>query len=246
MYEKTADEIMRADPDLAIIPVGSIEQHGPHLPIMTDWRIAQELGGRVAERLGAMCLPALPVSTNREQMGKKGTVYMEPVTFYQMMTDMILCLKQQGFRRVGIVQCHGGVFIMTPLVRDLNARHAPDLQVAVADTCSLYEALRKDGVLETDGNLHAGEVETSIMLALAPETVHMERAVDCVPTIPRSYLNYGSLLHACPDGVWGHATRGTAEKGRRMLDLMTDLMAEQLTAAFRYMDSKEPIFLSHF
>lgn len=239
MYDKTADEIMRAGPELAIIPVGSIEQHGPHLPIMTDWRIAQELGQRISKVLNAMCLPAFPVSTNKEHIGKKGTVYMETVTFYQMMTDIILCLKQQGFRRIGIVQCHGGVFIMTPLVRDLNAKYNPDLQIAVTDTCSLYDTLRNENILETNGNLHAGEAETSMMLFLEPETVNMSLAVDFVPDIPRSYLNYGSLLQACPDGVWGHASIGTAEKGRRLLDRMTSLMTEQLQNAFAYMDSKK-------
>ena len=62
MFTRTADEIMALDPELAIIPVGSIEQHGPHLPIMTDWAIATELGRRVAEKMHAFQLPALPVS----------------------------------------------------------------------------------------------------------------------------------------------------------------------------------------
>ena len=74
MYQKTADEIMALDPELAILPVGSVEQHGPHLPVMTDWAIASELGRRVAEQMNAFLLPALPISTCREQMGKKGSV----------------------------------------------------------------------------------------------------------------------------------------------------------------------------
>ena len=89
MYRKTADEIMELNPEIAIIPVGSLEQHGPHLPVMTDWAIATELGKRVAERMNAFLLPALPISTCREHMGKKGSVWMEPLTFYQMMTDII-------------------------------------------------------------------------------------------------------------------------------------------------------------
>ena len=103
MYRKTADEIMELDPEIAIIPVGSLEQHGPHLPVMTDWAIAAELGQRVAEKMGAFLVPASPVSTCREQMGKKGSVWMEPVTFYQMMTDIIMSLKLQGFKKVGII-----------------------------------------------------------------------------------------------------------------------------------------------
>ena len=107
MYTKTADEIMALDPELAIIPVGSLEQHGSHLPVMTDWAIAAELGKRVAEKMGAFLVPALPISTCREQMGKKGSVWMEPMTFYQMMTDIIMSLKLQGFKKV-VCDCSRG------------------------------------------------------------------------------------------------------------------------------------------
>ncbi|MBQ6876418.1 MAG: creatininase family protein, partial [Lachnospiraceae bacterium] len=109
MYWNTADEIMEKNPDLAIIPIGSIEQHGPHLPVMTDWAIAEELGRRVQKLMGGFLLPALPISTCREQMGKKGSVWMEPPTFYQMMNDIIMSLKTQGFKRVALLPCHGGI-----------------------------------------------------------------------------------------------------------------------------------------
>ena len=246
MYWKTADEIMEQKLDLAIIPVGSLEQHGPHLPIMTDWAIAGELGQRVAKKMNAFCLPALPVSTNREQMGKMGTVWMEPLTFYQMMTDMILCLKLQGFKKVGIMQCHGGIFIMTPLVRDLNAKYNPDLMVAVADSCVFGKILYEEGIMETNTELHAGEGETSQMLAIAPETVHMDRAVDFVPDIPRSYLSYGSIFRATPTGVWGEATKSSAEKGERILERSAELAVQEFEKAFAYMSQKEKMNYSNF
>ena len=246
MYTKTADEIMSLNPELAIIPVGSIEQHGPHLPVMTDWAIATELGRRVAEKMDAFLLPAFPISTNREHMGKKGAVWMEPTTFYQMMTDVIMSLKLQGFKRVGILQCHGGIFIMTPLVRDLNARNNPDLMVAVADTCTFGETLYREGILESNTELHAGEGETSQMLAIAPDTVHMDRAVDFVPNVPRPYLSYGSIFRCCPDGVWGMATLANAGKGERILNRTAELAAESLRAAFEYMGSKKKFNYSYF
>lgn len=246
MYRKTADEIMALDPELAILPVGSLEQHGPHLPVMTDWAIAAELGRRVAERMGAFLLPALPISTCREQMGKKGSVWMEPTTFYQMMTDIIMSLKVQGFKKVGILQLHGGIFIMTPLVRDLNAKFNPELQVALIDGCSFFTGLYQDGIIETNTELHAGEIETSQILAIAPETVHMDRAVDYVPSIPRPYLNYGSIFRACPDGVWGEPTKADAEKGEKIFAYCTDKAVEQLEAIFAYMEAKEPFNYSNF
>lgn len=246
MYHKTADEIMALDPELAIIPVGSLEQHGPHLPVMTDWAIAAELGKRVAALTGAFLIPALPISTCREQMGKKGTVWMEPVTFYQMMTDIIMSLKLQGFKKVAILQLHGGVFIDTPLVRDLNARYNPDLMVALIDGCTFFGSMYRDGVVETNTELHAGEVETSQILAIAPETVHMDRAVDYVPNIPRPYLNYGSIFRACPDGVWGEPTKASAEKGHAIFDYCAKQTVAEMNKIFAYMEAKDKFNYSYF
>ena len=246
MYRNTADEIMEKNPEIAIIPVGSLEQHGPHLPVMTDWAIASALGQRVAEKMGAFLVPAIPVSTCREQMGKKGSVWMEPVTFYQMMTDMIMSLKLQGFKKIGILQCHGGIFIMTPLVRDLNARHNPDLMVAVSYSGGANQKLYDEGIIESLTGLHACEKETSLMLHIAPETVHMERAVDCVPEVTRPYLNYGSIFRASPYGVWGEPTLATAEKGEKILNCMVDNAVEELNRAFAYMEKKEKFNYSWF
>ena len=241
MFKMTAEEICRLDPDLAIIPVGSLEQHGPHLPIMTDWAIATELGRRVAEKMNAFLLPALPISTCREHMGKKGSVWMESTTFYQMMYDIIMSLKEQGFKRVGIVITHGGIFIANPLVRDLNAKFNPDLQVAFVTP----DAIDFASITETKG-LHADENETSQILAIAPETVHMDRAVDYEPQIPRPYLNYGSIFRASPDGVWGYPTKATAEKGEKILELSAETVVNELNKAFDYMGKKKKIGYSEF
>ncbi len=240
MYKMTADEICSIDPDLAIIPVGSIEQHGPHLPIMTDWAIATEISKRVAKEMGAFLLPALPISTCREHMGKKGSVWMEPTTFYQMMYDIIMSLKTQGFKRVGILSSHGGIYISTPLVRDLNAKFQPELQVAIVPVESIPLEITESP------ELHAGESETSQILAIVPETVHMDRAVDFVPDIPRPYLSYGSIFRACPDGVWGVPSLATAEKGEKILDACTKFAVEEFQKSFAYMSNKERFGYSDF
>ena len=241
MFKMTADEICALDPDTAVIPVGSLEQHGPHLPIMTDWAIATELGRRVAEKMNAFLLPAFPISTCREHMGKKGSVWMEATTFYQMMYDIVMSLKTQGFRRVAFVITHGGIFVMGPLVRDLNARFNPDLMVAFVtpDTSNLK------GITETRG-LHADESETSQILAIAPETVHMDRAVDFDPEVPRPYLNYGSIFRASPTGVWGYPTKAPAEKGELILQRSTENAVDELNRAFEFMSNKEKIGYSYF
>ena len=245
-FKLSADTIMAQDPELAILPVGSLEQHGPHLPIMTDWAIATELGRRVAELTGGFLLPALPISTCREQMGKKGSVWMEPPTFYAMLNDIIMSLKLQGFKKVAILQCHGGIFIMTPLVRDLNAKFNPDLMVANIDICTFFPRLYQTGIIETATELHAGEVETSMMLAISPESVDMTKAVDEVPTVPRSYLSYGSIFRASKSGVWGESKCASAEKGEKALAFCAAGAVEEMEKAFAYMTGKEKINYSNF
>ena len=241
-----ADEIMKHDPELAIIPVGSIEQHGPHLPVITDWSIATALGEGLAQKSGGFLIPALPISTCREQMGKKGAVWMNPDTFYHMMTDIIMSLKEQGFKKVCILQCHGGIFIMTPLVRELNAKYNPDLMVTKVDICELFPVLYKEGIMETNTELHAGECETSLMLHLEPDTVIMKEAIDYVPDTPRSYLSYGSIFRATPSGVWGEPSKATALKGEQILERAIEYSFTQMQEAFDFMSKKKPFGYSQF
>lgn len=245
-YEMTADDIARQAPRLAILPIGSVEQHGPHLPVGTDWYIATALGQAVAGITGGFLLPALPVSTCREHMGKQGSVWMDPDTFYRMLTDLLMSLKEQGFCRAAVLQCHGGIFALPPVIRQVNATQNPDFMVMNVDMCTLFGRLAAEGVVETTTELHAGEIETSLMLHIAPHTVHMDRAVDCVPAVPRAYLGYGSIFRASPAGVWGEPTKATAQKGARILECCAAWAAEEMQAAFDYMQAKEPFGYSAF
>lgn len=246
LYEKPADEIVRQNPELAIVPIGSIEQHGPHLPVMTDFKIAEYLGRAVAEKTGGFSIPPLPVSTCREHMGKKGSVWMSATTFMAMIRDIAMSLREQGFKRIALLQCHGGIFALGPIVRELNGLYNPDLQVALIDVCTFFPILFQEGILQTSTELHAGECETSQMLFLAPETVDMSRAVDFVPDAPRPYLNYGSIFRFCPQGVWGEPTKATAEKGKAVMERMAELSCRELEKIFRFMDGKEPFGYSQF
>ena len=171
---------------------------------------------------------------------------MEPLTFYHMMEDIVLSLKTQGFKKVGIVLCHGGVFILTPFIRDMNAKYNPDLMIAMAEP-DASALLHQQGVLE-DPNIesHAGEAETSEMLAIAPETVHMDRAVDCTPDAKRSYLSYGSIFRLSPHGVWGKPSLASKEKGEIILETASDIIVDELNKAFAFIESKEKFGYSNF
>ena len=243
----TADEINGSGADLAILSIGSIEQHGPHLPVTTDWEIASALGRELAYRAGGFYVPAFPVGTCREHMGKRGSVWMKPETLYGMVRDVCMSLKEQGFRKIAVLLAHGGLFIIPPLVRELNAAYQPDLMVAKLDILDLWPDMAAAGIMDTTSELHAGECETSLMLFLKPELVHMDKAVDWVPQgVKRSDLNYGSILRCCPDGVWGEPSYATAEKGAKMFGFLVDGLVKEMDRAFDLMHGKEKLGYSWF
>ena len=245
-YNMTADEIVAADPELAILPIGSIEQHGPHLPVATDWHVATALGRGVAEATRGFLIPALPISTCRENMGKKGTVWMDPDTFYHMLTSILMSLKEQGFKRVATLQCHGGIFIMTPIIRQINATNNPDFMVANLDYSSIPPLFPVESAPPGQLEVHAGDEETSLMLHIAPETVKMELAQAGWPSVPRPYLSYGSIFRASPNGVWGDPTKATAEKGAEILAHRVKAVVDEMNRIFAYMQSKEKFGYGYF
>ena len=131
---------------------------------------------------------------------------------------------------------------MTSIVRELNAEFNPDLMVANLNMLEIcWPKYKPLGILETDSELHAGEGETSLMLYLYPELVNMEKAVDFVPDVPRSYLSYAGFLRYSPSGVWGEATKATAEKGRRMLEFSIDETVRVMYEVFEIMEKKKPM-----
>ena len=244
----TINEIIQSQTDLAIISVGSIEQHGPHLPVTTDWEIATAVGKGVAEATGGFYIPAFPVSTNREHMGQRGSaVGMSSKVFYEMMWDICVNLKDQGFKKIAIIPVHGGTFVITPLIRELNAAFQPDLMVAKLDCGDVWQEFFTEGILESSTELHAGEGETSLMLYINPDLVHMDKAVDWIPeNVQQGDLNYGSILRYCPNGVWGNAKCATREKGEKMLAYMITGLIKRMDRAFTLMEGKTKIGNSWF
>lgn len=224
-YNSTAEDIRKADPDTAVLPVGSTEQHGPHLPVGTDFMIAEAVAKGVAERLGAYLLPAIPISTCREHMGKKGSVWMNPDTFYNVIKDILLSLKEQGFKKIIYIQAHGGIFTGTPAIREVNATN-PDIKVVKIDLVQFFTSNELSSILECKDNLHACEYETSLMLYLHEDLVRKELIEDYIPNIPRDFLNYNSIFKYSKNGVWGKPSLATKEKGEKLLNALIDKTIE--------------------
>ena len=217
-YYSTIKEIEESNVDTVILPIGSVEQHGSHLPIGTDYIFIQAVAKEVAEQMNAFLLPTIPFSTCYEHRGKKGSsICTRPNTFYQMLEELVLNLHGQGFKKVILLLGHGGVFIAGPVVRELNSMH-DDLQVVLVHPIMNDKVM---AVLDCKEELHAGEMETSCMLHLCEDAVKKDLMMqnDYIPDVPREYLNYASLLKLSATGVWGKPSLATKEKGAKLLDV---------------------------
>lgn len=245
-YHLTCDDIVKMNTQTAILPVASLEQHGPHLPVSTDCIVAETYANRMAEKMNAFQIPTLPISTCREHMGKMGSVWMNPDTFYHMILDICGSLEEQGFKKVIIIQGHGGIFVLNPAIRQINATRNPNFMVCSVQAYDYIDEYKKLGILNSTEFLHADELETSIVMYVRGDLVKKEKIVDFIPDVSRPFLNYGSIFCACPDGVWGCPSYATEEKGRQLLDVGTDLMVKSAKEAFAYMENKKPFGYSDF
>lgn len=220
-YLSTVGEILDSQTDTAVLPIGSTEQHGHHLPVGTDSIIARAVAEKVADKIGAYLLPVLSISTCSEHRGKKGSVWLKADTLYYIVKDIASCLKEQGFKKLVLILGHGGLFVVGPAVREINAENRGINVINIDLLDILHIKSREAGdILESRSNLHACEYETSLMLFLREELVKKDLAVDCEPQVPRSYLNYASIFKFCKDGVWGRPTLATREKGGKLFELL--------------------------
>lgn len=238
-YFNTIDEIIASGTDTVIIPVGSVEQHGSHLPVGTDYFIIDALSRAVAEKMDAYLLPALPLSTCYEHKGKKGSVCMRPATFMAMLQDIILYLHGQGFKRFVVMLGHGGIFAAGPAIRELNALYGDMSVIKIEPPSTPAMKALEDG--DPANELHAGEEETSLILYLQEQTVKKEEMMknDFVPSVPREYMNYSSILKLSPTGVWGMPSHASKEKGAMMFELMVEHCLNYIEDAFAHTTMEE-------
>ena len=204
----------------AILPLGATEQHGPHLPQNTDTILAWEVCRRVAEQSIGYLLPPIPITYSWVWRNFPGSPWLRTETFVLSVKDIVRSLERGGVRGMLILTGHGAN--QAPLkyaVREL----ADESKVAIlhgapyglAEITTEMESRFWLGAYE----LHAEELETSLMLAVRPDLVRMDRAVSDYPPVPADYgRTVTSMGDLARTGVFGDATRATAEKGARWLE----------------------------
>jgi creatinine amidohydrolase/Fe(II)-dependent formamide hydrolase-like protein len=221
--------------DVALLPVGSIEQHGPHLPLDCDSFDAEYLSVKVAENCmdpKPLVLPLVPYGVSYHHEDFSGTISISPETLSKLVYDIGMSAARHGVTKLVIINGHGGNgpalhFAAQMINRDAHIFTCVDTgETSDPDVYSM---------VETPNDVHAGEIETSTSLATRPDLVRLEAARKFVPKFSSRYLNFTSKRRVewyahtskiSQTGVLGDPTKGNAEKGERMWDIMIKRLVE--------------------
>jgi len=216
---------------IVIVATGSIEQHGPHLPVDTDINTVYEIAVRTAtsiDEFPVLVAPPVWFGSSTHHMAFSGTISLEQDTFVRLIRDICVSIHAHGFEKILLLNGHGGNgALLTALTIQLGYQK---IFVACTGWSGLVAGeLRKVGESEIGGICHAGESETSVQLYLRPELVDMSGTVKAVKTPPTSFQSYDGrvpgrvwypihLRESSASGVAGDPTVASADKGRHLVE----------------------------
>ncbi|UCD77031.1 MAG: creatininase family protein, partial [Desulfobacterales bacterium] len=215
--------------DIALLPVGAVEQHGPHLPLDTDAFDAEYLSHRVADACSdpkPLVLPTVSYGVSYHHEGFQGTISLSNDTLARLIYDIGISLSRNGIKKMVIINGHGG---NSPALNHAAQMINRDAHIFVCVDTGETSDVDIDDLVETPNDVHAGEIETSTSLAVRPHLVKMNQALQSVPefssryldfTSKRSVLWYAHTRKISKTGVMGDPTKASAAKGRKIWEIM--------------------------
>lgn len=215
--------------DVALLPVGSIEQHGPHLPLDTDAFDADYLAKEVAARCSdpkPIVFPSIAYGVSYHHDDFTGTISIRNRTLANMVYEIGMAAARHGVTKLVIINGHGG---NEPALQFAAQEISRDAHIFVGVDTGGSSDVDIYSMIDTPNDVHAGEIETSTSLATRPELVRMDKAEPMVPEFSSRYLDFTSkrsiswyayTKKISKSGVLGDPTKANAEKGRKMWDIM--------------------------
>jgi len=236
LFEMTRPEVeqaIAAGADTVVVPLGSTEQHGLHLPLGTDAILGAAMGDRVARALGnALLAPAITIGCSEHHMDFAGSLTLRKETFSAVVADVCRSLAHHGFGHIALIPTHGGNF--APLAKAVKAIR-PELSgvnlIAYTDLMGFMDEIFRVGkaleVTPEQAGGHSGEFETSLMLSVRPDLVAMDKAQ---PGYVGDQFSIAALVFekgfraATENGVLGDPSDASAANGEVYLAALTDLL----------------------
>jgi creatinine amidohydrolase len=237
-------EYLKAN-DMVIIPIGSTEQHGPHMPLGTDWLVAFDMAKMISARTGVMVAPVVLVGYSVYHSGFPGTLSLKPETLEQVFYETAEMLVKHGFKRLMFFNMHGGNVVPESAVIHRINQNLEAIAVAIGAGSAIQKGVGQVPGVAFDE--HAGVGETSIGLFLWPEIVHMDRAekpeihfsarlkeliallkqypqlaalTGALMAVPEETKKGGSSREITSNGIWssGDPKTATRELGEKMVN----------------------------
>ncbi|MEU7427644.1 creatininase family protein [Streptomyces sp. NPDC040750] len=209
---------------VAVLPVGSFEQHGPCLPLATDTLIACAVAREIAAAYPVHLLPPVTVSCSHEHAAWPGTVSISAVTLHAVVRDIAASLRRSGVEALVVVNGHGGNYVLGNVVQEASARGE---RMALFPAAEDWEEARERAGVVTSllTDMHAGEIETSILLHAHPEFIRPgHESTDFTADDRRHLLTVGMSAYT-ESGVIGRPSLGSAEKGKELLASLAESFA---------------------
>lgn len=226
---------------IVIAPIGATEQHGPHLPSMVDWRLVEEVAHRAARlvqpRHPVVVTPVMPFGMSEHHMSLSGTITLNYATMAALVGCVVGSALRHGFRRILVLNGHGGnTEALRTIVTELTLEHKVPLATAAywdfapAEIAALLDRQKS--------LLHACEAETSMVMALEPELVDADTLSQVKgPYVPGlsgidganpGIYRWRQFQSRSLNGVLGDASTASADKGRKLLEVIARAIADAL------------------
>ena len=201
---------------IAVLPVGSFEQHGDYLPLATDTIVACVVARELGRAYPVMVLPPISISCSHEHAGWRGTVSISARTLHDVVTDIATSLAASGVERLVLVNGHGGNYVLANIAQEASV-HGP--RIGVFPQGADWERARRDARIQTDNHedMHAGELETSILLATYPGVIRPGNETADWLADDRPHLLTLGMARYTKSGVIGRPSLGTKDKGIAVL-----------------------------
>lgn len=221
----TATDEARRSARVAVLPVGSFEQHGDHLPLVTDTVVACLIAARVADTYDLFLLPPITISCSHEHEGFPGTVSISAGTLITVIDDIRTSLARSNIDKLVLVNGHGGNYVLANITQQANVAGR---RVVLFPGRDDWNAAREHAGMATNGHddMHGGELETSILLYARPELVRDSYTTADHEASNRPHLLITGTAGYTATGIIGRPSLAAATKGKAAMDSLVTSFAD--------------------